>query len=301
MGEVRIDAGTFQKPLRDIAEVIAQKVKREAPLHPIAQFDLHVLVRQAMWTYVFLYYLNADERRKTDCYWKNVYTIVSAPLVRNLIDCLLNVSLILQDPALNTIWYRKYGLKRLQEATAADEARYRGAPEWDEWLDKCKDFLQNEIGRSGLKPADVTAAVKWPLLGSYIQPFSKGAALTKHQRLFKTLLMGPWRQYSAIAHGTFEGLAPFSLFLAEDSIPVDQRSMLGERYETIVSTQLGRAASILLCVITEIQAKFRFRDEGARINERICEVWSKLLPMFEVKELYDEYYKQLMEERGIKP
>src|SRR5438876_10805918 len=60
-----INASTFQKPLKQLAEVLAQKVKREAPGRlPAPGFvcvDLHVLIRQAMYTYDLLFYLNADE------------------------------------------------------------------------------------------------------------------------------------------------------------------------------------------------------------------------------------------------
>jgi len=70
--ELHLDASTFQRPLEQLAEVLAQKVKREAPrLIPAPAYvtvDLHVLIRQAMYTYNLLFYLNADERRETDCY-----------------------------------------------------------------------------------------------------------------------------------------------------------------------------------------------------------------------------------------
>jgi hypothetical protein len=93
-----IDASTFQKPLKLLAEVLAQKVKREAPSllsgPGFVAIDLHVLIRQAMYTYDLLFYLNADERRETDPYWRNAYTIVALPLVRNMIDCLYNVTAI---------------------------------------------------------------------------------------------------------------------------------------------------------------------------------------------------------------
>jgi len=72
-GEVHIDDSTFQRPLEELAEVLAQKVKREAPkLIPAPAYvaiDLHVLIRQAIYTYNLLFYLNADERRQTDCHW----------------------------------------------------------------------------------------------------------------------------------------------------------------------------------------------------------------------------------------
>ena len=53
---VHIDAGTFQKQLIQLAETVAQKVKREAPgllpgVPAFVSFDLHILTRQAMHTY----------------------------------------------------------------------------------------------------------------------------------------------------------------------------------------------------------------------------------------------------------
>lgn len=70
--EVHLDASTFQRPLEALAEVLAQKVKREAPkllsALTFVSVDLHVLIRQAIYTYNLLFYLNADVRRETDCY-----------------------------------------------------------------------------------------------------------------------------------------------------------------------------------------------------------------------------------------
>jgi len=53
--------------------------------------------------------------------------------------------------------------------------------------------------------------------------------------------------------------------------------------------------------VTELQAYLRFDDSGARINERIHEVWNALMPTFTVKQLYDSRYRRLMEEKGINP
>jgi hypothetical protein len=112
-----MDASTFQKPLKQLAEVLAQKVKREAPkLLPAPTFvalDLHVLIRQSMYTYDLLFYLNADERRENDPYWRNVYTIVALPLVRNMIDCLYNITAILDEPAGRGSLWRRSGYRKL--------------------------------------------------------------------------------------------------------------------------------------------------------------------------------------------
>jgi hypothetical protein len=67
----------------------------------------------------------------------------------------------------------------------------------------------------------------------------------------------------------------------------------------LIANHLSRVAAILLCTLTELQGYFRF--DGARINERLHQVWCALLPAPEIKELYDERYNRLMRERGINP
>jgi hypothetical protein len=61
---------------------------------------------------------------------------------------------------------------------------------------------------------------------------------------------------------------------------------------------MARAATIMLCIVTEVQAHFRFTD--ANINARIHRVWNAVMPIFEAKELYDERYAQLMAD-SIRP
>ena len=155
-----ISASTFQKPLKDLAEVLAQKVKREAPGRLSAPrfvcVDLHVLIRQAMYTYDLLFYLNADDRRDTDPFWRNAYTIVALPLVRNMIDCLYNITAILQDPAGKGSLRRESGYCKAFEALDDTEKRYGGQPAWDEWIEKNREALELGIRACGLTVAGVS-------------------------------------------------------------------------------------------------------------------------------------------------
>ncbi len=152
--ECDLDVSPFQKPLCQLAEVLAQKIKREAPKLLAApnfvSVDLHVLIRQAMHTYDLLFYLHADERRENDCYWRPAYTMVSLPLIRNMIDSFYNITAILQDPAANGAWFRKSGFKRALEALDEDEGYYRGQPKWDSWIAKNRDGLDFLIRECGL-------------------------------------------------------------------------------------------------------------------------------------------------------
>lgn len=100
-----------------------------------------------------------------------------------------------------------------------------------------------------------------------------------------------------MAHGAFEGLLPTGMFYITDSFTHDERSQVDETYPRVLAMHLARAAVILLCMITELQAYFHF--DGADIDGRIHKVWNALMPIFEVKELYDQRYAQLMRDKGI--
>lgn len=301
-----IDASTFQHPLEKLAEVMAQKVKRETPrlfgAKGYISADLHVLVRHAIYTYNLLFYLNADERRETDCHWRNAYSIVVLPLIRNVIDDLYNVTFILQAPSVNGEWFRKSGYKKLLTAVDEDEQRYHGQPKWNDWVRKTREGLDFLIRRDGMTTAEVLALTSyWPTLGRYINEKQAGGTITAHQNFLKTFTFGAWREYSAMAHSAFEGLMPTAMYYIADSMPHEDRPKIDDQHPKVLFKHITRAAGVLLCIITELQAHFHFDDSGARINARIHGIWNALMPAFEIKELYEERYAQLMADKRIDP
>ena len=104
-----------------------------------------------------------------------------------------------------------------------------------------------------------------------------------------------------MAHGGFEGLLMAGMFYIQDSALHEDREKITDAHDRVFSSHIGRAALVLLCTITEIQAYFRFDDDGARINERIHQMWTALMVVPEVKELYDARYETLMRDRRIDP
>lgn len=287
----------------NLPRFLAQKVKREAPKLLAAPgyvaFDLHVLIRQAMYTYDLLFYVNADERREIDCYWRPAYTVVTLPLIRNMIDCLYNITAILQDPGQNGPRFRRYGIKKFLAGLDEDEVRYGGRPDWDEWVAKGRSWADFDARNNGLNMQEVLAEKEWPTLGKYIRSAQPGGTFTPHQIFLKTLVYGPWREYSAMAHGASEGLLRTAIFYISDSLPHDERPKLDDGHLRLMSTHLAQAAAILLCIVTELQAYFHF--DGANIDERIHKMWNALIHAFVVKELYSDRYEQLMKDKGINP
>jgi hypothetical protein len=291
-----LDAGTFQDQLGQLAEVLAQKVLREAPkmldAPDYVPVDMHVLIRQAIYTYALLFYLNADERRTKDCHWKLAYSVVALPLVRSMIDCLYNITTILQDPKFYGPWFRKSGFRKALRALEEDENNYSGKREWDEWLQKSRNLIFSQVRANQIDIEDIRSQRPWPTLGQYLNE-NKNA----HQQFLSGFTYGPWREYSAMSHGAFEGLMSTGMYYVTDSFPHDDRPKVEASAPALLALHLGRAATILLCIITEVQGKFRF--EGANINQRILEMWMALNPLFEAKELYDEHYSEFLSKKKI--
>ena len=89
------------------------------------------------------------------------------------------------------------------------------------------------------------------------------------------------------------------MFLYRDGHPHEERPLIDDALDRAMSLHLMRAAILLLAICTEVQAAYKFKDDGARINERIMESWQALQPAMEAKEIYDEHYEQLMKDKGM--
>lgn len=296
-----LDARTFQSKLGELATTIAFKIQREAfqrGLRPaFVAADLYFLMRQAQQTYDLFFFVNADKRRFEDPDWRAAYTVVMLPLVRTMIDCLYNVTAILQSPGANGHLFRSSGYRLRLEALDADAARYGGDPKWDDWIARQRKDIDFDMRTNSFNEAQVRASKDlWPTLSRYLR-VSPGSSPTPHQDFLRKLTLGFWQEYSGISHATFQGLMPIAVFLAPKDLPIEERPKVDDAIETVIAIHIPRVSVILLCILTEVQASLKF--DGARINERIHEIWNALILAPEVKELYDERYAQLMKDKGI--
>jgi len=300
MAKWEVDATKFQVQLGELTTTVAYKVQREGIKligSRTAVEDIYVMLRMAQRTYDLFFYLNAEEHRKSP-HWRAYYTFVVLPVIRSMIDCLYNVTVMLDDPKSKPAEFRRSGYRMSYEALAEDERKYASDPDprWADWFKKRRENLELGLRRDGFTFKEVMAQKKWPTLGVYLVP-KKGFPLTEHQLFLKSLTYGHWREYSEYAHGTFQGLMRTAMPFLEHDLPHEERPRLEEASLLNIFHHMARASAVLLCIVTELQAFFGF--DGARINERLCAVWDALLPAPEVKDLYDSRYAQLMRERGI--
>jgi len=258
-----------------------------------------MMIRQAIATYNLLFYLNADERREQDCYWNNSYGVVTAPLVRSMIDCLYNVTMILEDPAEYGPLYRKSGLKKRLLDIEEDQTIYAGKPEWDNYNAQQMKLIAGFIREDGFTVDEIRRAKGWKTLGAYLLE-GKPEDATPHKVFLKRFTHMKWRQYSALSHCSFDGYLgeiPAGAYFVIDRFPHEQRPEFDKMYKAFVTLHIGRAATILLSLVTELQLFFKF--DGADINNRIQKMWAALAGLFEANELYSKRYAELMKKRGI--
>ena len=300
---VMVDASTYQTLVSNLAETLAQKISREgdqiisAPNYTFA--DLFMLLRHARETYHLLYFINADDIRTTPG-WRQEYTVVVLPLVRHIIDDLYNVTMILENPYLYGRKFRVSGYKNRLKRLDENIKRYALRLDFAPYLYKQRDLLLLDIRRFGFQEEEIRAAKRsesWKTLGTYLAREKNDPPDSPHQAFLRLFTYGNWRQYSAISHGTFEGLMEIGGFLSRDLHPHDQRPFLDDKVLDVRSEHLFRAALIVLCIATELQGVFRFRD--ANINKRTQEAWQALTLTFEGGELYRDRYELFMKEKGI--
>lgn len=219
--------------------------------------------------------------------------MVILPLVRTMIDCLYNITAILLDSGETRYRFRASGYKLTLEALDADRQRYGGNPTWDADIDRRHAMIQHGMRLDGFTESEVRNTRKWPTLSGYLR---ENTAPTAHQDFLKRLTFGFWQEYSGMAHATFQGYLPIAIFLNPKDLPHEQRSYVDAASGWVISLHISRVSAILLCMLTEVQAHCCF--DGARINARLHEVWNALLPVAEIKELYDA---KLMQEKQIHP
>jgi hypothetical protein len=154
----RIDATKFQKQLGELANTIAYKVQREGlPIigSPMAVEDIYILIRQAQRSYDLFFYLNAEEHRAQPS-WSAYYTIAALPAIRSMIDCLYNITAMLEDLQIKPVEFRSSGYRLALEALEEDERKYKNHPDhrWADWLAKRRESLHSLMRRDGLNVSE---------------------------------------------------------------------------------------------------------------------------------------------------
>jgi len=214
-------------------------------------------------------------------------------LVRTMIDGFYNATALLDDPA-RARKYRISGYYRKRESLRADEERYGTDPQWQADFSRRRTAIADGLRAEGFTHADLDDKNnRWPLLGEYVR-VTKTDPDTPHKQLLRHLTFGFWKEYSAISHASFDGLVDLYPFIATDRLPHENREQVPSAALRHITMHLGRVGGLLLCLLTELQHFYKFKDFD--IDKRLRQVWTAMIPLYEVRELYDFRYSSLLKE-----
>ncbi len=270
MSPIRVDANTFHGPLFKASERMVQKLHRELretitkPPHSAPDYvpqDMIAIFRQAMWTTNLLFYLHADERLQNDSNWRPAYTFAAVPLVRSNIDALYNLIRLLEDPCRIGTAYRRAGYRKAWISLEKERQRYGNDPQWTDYLNGREHGLRvSMLGEAGIRPDDLTKKDQWHTLGAYLNEARKHGHMSASQNFLETFAYGDWAQYPAMSHGGFEGLMDIAAYFTRDFKDVSTRETMDERYGGESTKHIMQAATLVLCILTELKVKFPFED-----------------------------------------
>lgn len=293
----RVVDGSFFKTISELARTVKNLVHREGNKRFPGGFlpaDVAVMLNQLRITFDLLIFINCDERRDEDPSYRHGYSFVALPLIRTLIDGFYNITFLLDHPT-ETRAFRLSGYKKMLDSLKAEEQLYGKEKGWPEFIAQERDRLRIGYEDDGFGVLDLSEKVRWNTLSIYLQ--SDPALDDEHKKLMRRFSYGPWRQYSEMSHVSFRGVHELFIYLNTDDAPHEQREMILERAEREMTTHLGRAAAILLALLTEIQAAFSF--DGHNVNQRLHAAWRGVLQMPEGEEMFNLRYRDLMNVRKI--
>ena len=295
----KIDAGRFGSPLMTLAETMVQRIKYDWP-----QSLSNLETAQTFCRYNLGYCLSVfraqcgmftDELRESHRWtWDGVSLLPATN--RTLLDCLFNLIFLLEDIESRSIWYFKSGWREQRLEYERLKSEYEGEAEWVEWLKGVADL--SERGGKLFKVteeefADPKKQIKpWPSSGQ--MPDYKVDNQNRPPTRQFLYYLSDWfyKNYSGQTHMSFLGMMKLGAVIAMDDLPTEvQHNFKDDGIPRIMTAHMGLSATLLLCVISELQNHFKFTGD---IELRLLEMWHVLVPDFpDAKDIFDRRYSSM--------
>jgi hypothetical protein len=292
-----LDFAVIRSDLDNVLASTANRIHREPPgalsSVPGAREFLLTTVKMVDNTYRTIRFICADKPRDPDR--RPSYAISVPALNRTILDSLFTVVFMLEDLPARCQWYQKAGWRALSEELNRWRRDYGHLAEWKPWLGVLAKLVQDGIEIYGITPQEVAnpgRIDRWPNPGRMPHYGAKRGVPLPATRQF-LIFLNDWcyRELSSQAHLSFDGLLRVGAPLLRDTLLRDHEDDLEQsKLPLFKSAQVGRTLTLVLAVLSEIEAYFDF---GSR--QRIRYLWTILGSYcLESKEVYERRYQALL-------
>lgn len=280
--------------LDDLATAIQNRVTRNPKLgelrqlHPGLSALLSNTVNVAHWTWRAIRMLTVEPRFKESP--PKELAVAVPPLARALLDSLMTIVFVLDEPGDRTAWYYVSGWREARELQDDLVARHSADPDWTDYLQKHGAWVDSHekdtsIGRAERAKPELATA-KWPKPGWWPIPGRMPAQCAHPDRaVFLAYLYDRYYgELSQDAHLSYMGLARRGGILHDQHVDT-----LGpERYR---SDNAFKALTFYLALLSEVAAYFGLTEQVTKLQT----IWAGIpVQQATATDLWTRRYKKLL-------
>jgi hypothetical protein len=282
-----------EQPLDTLVDATANKLEREWPraLARIASArELFVLnVRVAEITYRTIRWICAD--KPPNPFRRVEYAISIPPLNRTILESIFTTLFVLEDIPSRSKWYLKAGWREERLELDRYLREYADLEEWKVWLERFSKHVEmgiHHIGISQNEVSDPELIPRWPNPGSMVRYGIKRGHRVPPNRMFLHYL-NDWfyRDLSGQSHLDGLGLMKRAGFLLSDHRRDEATVTMLQQFK---HDQVGMAITLVLALVSEIEAQF-----GFGLADRAKYLWKIIVDSMPIaQEIHEKRYSRLL-------
>ena len=288
-----LDFKLVEQPLDMLVAATANKLEREWPralASIVSAREFFVInVRVTEITYRTIRWICAD--KPPDPFRRVEYGISVPPLNRTILESIFTTLFVLEDIPSRSKWFLKAAWREEKLELDRYVREYGGLEEWKVWLHRFSTHVEMGIRQIGISQNEVREPElipRWPNPGSMVRYGIKKGQKVPPNRMFLHYL-NDWfyRDLSSQSHLDGLGLMKRAGFLLSD-YRRDEGTLT--KLQQFKHDQVGTAITLVLALVSEIEAKFRFG-----LAERAKYLWKIIVDSMPVaQEIHEKRYSQLL-------
>ena len=292
----------FQDRMEKLFQATANKLEREWDSRYRHIYDARITffqsLRVAINTFNTIMFICADV--PNDPGRRPVYALSLAPLTRTLFEQLIAFVFLMEDIPTYIPWLFKTGYTE-HRIELKHSLRYHGSdPIWQNYIKKLNRQLSLEEKSMKLTADEIRNPIKkigrWPTPGQMLAKLRNECPSSSAIDFIEYINSWLYRELSGQTHLNVSGLINRGIHFSIDDAKMifgeDWEEKRKEQLEIYRQKQVWIAITIMLAIVSEIEAHFRYD-----LNQRARYLWTILIEYSDItKDLWEHRYSTLLPE-----